>query len=130
MNDLISREAAIAAADRADYPELAVEDVKAVTDEVVKELKKLPSVEQQRRWIPVAERLPEKEGMYLVTSFNGRPKLDVARFYIDEEGLGHFSCNWGAFDYVTAWMMPLPEPYKGGVQEWTMILPSGDEQDE
>lgn len=121
-NDTISREAAIAAADRADYPELAVEDVKAVTDEVVKELKKLPSVEQQRRWIPVAERLPEKEDMYLVTRFNGKPMLDVAWFYIDEEGSGYFSCDLGDFAYVTAWMMPLPEPYKGGVQEWTMIL--------
>ena len=43
--DLISRQAAIDAADRADYTGLAVEDVKKVTDEVVKELKKLPSVQ-------------------------------------------------------------------------------------
>lgn len=42
MNDYISRQAAIDAADRADYPGLAVEVVKAVTDEVIKELIKLP----------------------------------------------------------------------------------------
>lgn len=43
MSDLISRQAAIDAADRADYTGLTVEDVKKVTDEVVKELKQLPS---------------------------------------------------------------------------------------
>lgn len=42
MQDCISRQAAIDAADRADYTGLAVEDVKKVTDEVVKELKQLP----------------------------------------------------------------------------------------
>ena len=43
MDDYISRQMAIDAADRADYTGLAVEDVKKVTDEVVKELKQLPS---------------------------------------------------------------------------------------
>lgn len=54
MSDLIERKAAIDAADRADYTGLAVEDVKKVTDEVVKELKQLPSaqLEQKRgKWI-------------------------------------------------------------------------------
>ena len=41
MSDLISRQAAIDATNRADYTGLAVEDVKKVTDEVVKELKQL-----------------------------------------------------------------------------------------
>ena len=47
MNDLISRQAAIDAANRADYRGLAVEDVKKVTDEVVKELKHLPTAQQE-----------------------------------------------------------------------------------
>lgn len=42
MNDLISRQAAIDAADYADCARLAIEDVKKVTDEVVKELKQIP----------------------------------------------------------------------------------------
>ena len=46
-NDCISRQAAIDAADRADYTGLAIEDVKKVTDEVVKELKKLPSAQPE-----------------------------------------------------------------------------------
>ena len=44
MSDSISRRAAIDAANRADYTGLTVEDVKKVTDEVVKELKKCPSI--------------------------------------------------------------------------------------
>lgn len=45
--DTIYRQAAINAADRADYTGLAVEDVKKVTDEVVKELKRLPSAQPE-----------------------------------------------------------------------------------
>ena len=48
MDDMISRQAAIDAADRADYTGLAIEDVKKVTDEVVKELKRLPSAQPER----------------------------------------------------------------------------------
>ena len=47
MSDLIDRQAAINAADRADYTGLTIEDVKKVTDEVVKELKQLPSAEPE-----------------------------------------------------------------------------------
>lgn len=47
MSDLIRRQDAIDAADRADCTELAVEDVKKVTDEVVKELKQLPSAQPE-----------------------------------------------------------------------------------
>ena len=43
MSDLIDRQAAIAVADSSDYVGLSVEDVKKVTDEVVKGLKQLPS---------------------------------------------------------------------------------------
>lgn len=48
MDDMIYRQAAINAADRADYTGLSVEDVKKVTDEVVKELKQLPSAQLTR----------------------------------------------------------------------------------
>ena len=47
MNDMIYRQAAINVADRADYTGLTVEDVKKVTDEVVKELKQLPSAQSE-----------------------------------------------------------------------------------
>lgn len=115
MDDTISRQAAIdallAILDNPNHAEFLY------GDEICKTLQDLPSAERRGRWIPVTERLPEKEDMYLVTSFNGRPRLDVAWFYVDEEGLGHFSCDLGDFDTVTAWMMPLPAPYKGGEKE-------------
>ena len=44
MSDSISRRAAIDAANRADYTGLTVEDVTKVTDAVVEELKKCPSI--------------------------------------------------------------------------------------
>ena len=51
MSDLISRQAAMAVADSSDYTGLSVEDVKKVTDEVVKGLKRLPSVDRlQGEW--------------------------------------------------------------------------------
>lgn len=45
--DTISRQAAIAVADSSDYVGLSVEDVKKVTDEVVKGLKQLPSTQTE-----------------------------------------------------------------------------------
>lgn len=50
-NDCISRAAAIAVADSSDHVGLSVEDVKKVTDEVVKGLKQLPSAQPERYWI-------------------------------------------------------------------------------
>lgn len=47
MDDPISRQAAIDAADMTDYLEFAIEDVKKVTDEVVKELKRVPSAQPE-----------------------------------------------------------------------------------
>lgn len=44
-DDLIYRQAAIDVADYTDYTGLAIEDVKKVTDEVVKGLKRLPSAQ-------------------------------------------------------------------------------------
>ena len=46
--DPISRQAAIAVADFSDYVGLSVDDVKKVTDEVVKGLKQLPSAQPER----------------------------------------------------------------------------------
>ena len=112
MDDTISRQAAID-----EIKEIYEWHDNVTKERIIEHFERLPSAERRGQWIPVTERLPEKEDMYLVTSFNGRPRLDVAWFYVDEEGLGHFSCDLGDFDTVTAWMMPLPTPYKGGEKE-------------
>ena len=59
-------------------------------------------------WIPVSERLPEKEGDYLVTDNAGGVltiSIDTFCFCYDGEPV------WLCSQNVTAWM-PLPEPYR------------------
>ena len=69
--DVVSRQAAIDAADRADYTGLAVEDVKKVTDEVVKELKQLPSAEPKWNNHTVACMLAELFDDTCACNYNG-----------------------------------------------------------
>ena len=115
-DDLISRQAAIDAADRADYTGLAVEDVKKVTDEVVKELKQLPSVQPEPQWIPCSERLPKDRRQVLVYARNVHYAL--AKYDEMREADGTYKKQWVTFDAwkpyhtikdVIKWM-PLPEP--------------------
>ena len=56
--------------------------------------------EKQSKWIPVSERLPEKNGKYLVTVRNGNVYAGVYDAFS-----GRFQCA------AIAWM-PLPEPYR------------------
>ena len=75
MNDLISRQAAIDTADRADYTGLAIEDVKRVTDEVVKEIKQLPFAQPTLygyniEHLAYIARVMEKEGITAEVAVN------------------------------------------------------------
>lgn len=73
--------------------------------ECLGEIKKLPTAQQEQRWIPVSERLPEKDGRYLVTNTQwGAYEVDWDIFYKEQD-------DWLFGKDVTAWM-PLPEPYK------------------
>lgn len=60
-------------------------------------------------WTPCSERLPEKDGMYLVSGVWGSGKLQV--------GECEYKVSDGYFDTylnfnIVAWM-ELPKPYKG-----------------
>ena len=69
-------------------------------DEVRKALENIP------HWIPVTERLPEKEGRYLVTNSK------IGAWHVDVDFYRPYMGGWMYDQGVTAWM-PLPEPYKG-----------------
>lgn len=75
----------------------------------------MPAADVEPQWIPVTERLPEEEGQYLV-SCDTDYGVEVARFYIDEDGERYFGCDWNNPEDIEAWM-PLPTPYKGGEEE-------------
>lgn len=75
--------------------------------------------EQERKWIPVSERLPEKDGYYFVTKrlIDGRIQTDIEPFWTGADWWKsefHFA-GIGLWE-VLAWQ-PLPEPYKAGEQE-------------
>ncbi len=65
----------------------------------------------EQKWIPVEERLPEKNGKYIVFLTNPvRNKSDnVFAIWYNEDDKEFETEN--SLDYVNAWM-PLPEPYR------------------
>ena len=81
-----------------------------------------------QEWISVDDRLPERDGAYLVTIeyFGKRQGIDIRYFTIDGEKVDEYElagqkCVWFFYDSeygyvptdsVTHWM-PLPEPPKG-----------------
>ena len=78
-------------------------------------VKKGASTNRPQEWIPCSERLPEEEGMFLVTA----KKLGFGCEYYDVkiEYCAPFH-EWiyvGNYE-VVAWM-PLPEPWKGADDE-------------
>lgn len=75
-------------------------------------LKNVPSAEPERRWIPISEKLPDKEGWYLVTDDSGGVLWLEVEHYDPEVGLTPF-CT---VQNPVAWML-LPEPYKEGGNE-------------
>ena len=94
MADLIDRQAAI---DALSTPHGILYSIRTVEG--------LPSVQPERKWIPVTERPPEKQGEYLVTTDGSHNEvIDIALFMSD---------GWHKASTILAWM-PLPEAYKGG----------------
>ena len=68
---------------------------------------------EQTRWVPVSERLPKKNGNYIVSLEDA---VDTyARFFNGKWFMplfGSIAREYGEYE-VIAWM-PLPKPYKGG----------------
>lgn len=102
VGDLISRQAAI--------------DAVSDCGICIQRLLDLPPAQQ---WIPCKERLPEKDGEYLVTMlYFGEKTVEVDKFShyeTDDEHNGEPLWVYG-YDNVIAWM-PLPEPWEGKQNE-------------
>lgn len=76
--------------------------------------------EDKWRWIPVTERLPEKEGWYITTverTQTGKRRIENDLFAIEiavsHHHTPHKFCKDGYRQKTIAWM-PLPEPWEGG----------------
>lgn len=133
MNDHISRKAALAAIESykiehcPEYMQNWASKIKrAILDDIVDDVKALPEVEAEPKWIPVTERLPEVVDSYIVVV---KCKYDWDKEYeigVDVATYDPYSDNpyidgcWNTYNdwnegqqylHVTHWM-PLPEPPK------------------
>lgn len=68
-----------------------------------------PAYEKKTGWIPVSERLPEKNVEVLATTEWGA--VTIAEMYSANDWFIHEGATNVDADELTAWM-PLPEPYK------------------
>lgn len=89
------------------------EKLNAMILAIYKMIKAMVNCQPRLEWIPVKERLPEKDGFYLVsgrykaTEKDGKSKVGSCQF---RKASGEFKTSW-LFD-VEAWM-DLPDPWEG-----------------
>lgn len=91
----------------------------------------IKALEQEPRWIPVSERLPEEEGTYLLwgklTDYEdyycfigdydeGCEQFGYWEQQFDSNTLGCLGEEFFEYECVIAWM-PLPQPYKAESEE-------------
>lgn len=100
----------------------AIKDIKDNIKPVVggKSLDMAIEALERQRWIPVSERLPEKEGWYITTvesEKTGKRRIENDLFAVDIAlAHGHTPnkfCKDGYRQRTVAWM-PFPEPYQEG----------------
>lgn len=130
--DTISRQSAIQAAECiVDHHAITpYQTMRSAMDHLQRILRGMPSAQPEQQWIPCSERMPDANGMYLVTMME-KAKAEDLGFDLDEIEVRkmRYSCNVGwqmprhipkwiddvITDEVIAWM-PLPEPYGEGGQ--------------
>ena len=105
MNDLISRQAAIDEI----YTLFRESDFIHYNHGIADSLATLHKLPPAQQWIPVSERLPEKEGYYLLTVESLIAEAGSVVISRPYNGRGGFCDVY--WNNVIAWM-PLPEPYK------------------
>lgn len=133
-NEIMSEFTALCHCD--DYTEIALFRIEETIDRIYDKYysKPLADVESKRGWIPVTERLPEKDGEYLALAKIGKLNLPIILCFakdgrkIDEHDFEdmwenvwyEYDCEWGFVtkDFTTHWMPlpPPPETEKGGAE--------------
>lgn len=76
----------------------------------------IKALEQEPKWIPVSERLPEKSGRYLayiINPYDDKLRYSMTCYFTSEVWCPDDEC---ASDNVVAWM-PLPEEYNPESEE-------------
>lgn len=82
---------------------------KKITSKAIARVKELSKKQKENDWIPCSDRLPEKEGFYLITVDDGdRKDVNIDFFYFRGDGVP----SWHYEKNVIAWM-PLPESWEG-----------------
>lgn len=103
--DKISRQAAIDAVNNI----MPTKEGFYEPSEVFCELMQLPSAQPEPKWIPCKKRLPDKDGLYLVTYFSGHARwTGTDELLVDGTGKLYWK-----YANVVAWQ-PKPEPYREG----------------
>ena len=119
MDDLIRREDAIKALRSLAHEVVVIDKVCSlgVAMDFISAIRELPSADRPQEWIPCSDRLPEKEGIYLITATNyifDTEEIAVGTCYFNTEY--GFSNNTNTRRKILAWM-PLPKPWKGADDE-------------
>ena len=83
----------------------AIEELSRLHEAQRQNLITLMNEDPEMEWIPVTERLPETDGLYLVSVKNDHKRRYSKTAWYEKQ-------SWFARQDVTHWM-PLPEPYKG-----------------
>ena len=120
MSNLINRQDAIELCRKYSDSELTSTEESIGAEYCIDLLQEMPSVEPERKWIPVSERLPENNDEVLTTYIvNGNVKkryVETASYFDGDEG--YWSSPWdeyivyGTRKDVIAWM-PLPSAFRG-----------------